>query len=632
MKSIKRALAIVIALSILMALAMPAFAADGKSYRRYKTYTCIGDGIAAGCGLSFDGTDPVFDQTVQSAEEAYAIWEGLYAGTDWEEVPYAYHSLVSDALGCDLLQCARSGLRAVEYRYLLGGGYNDYDTDHSWGETYFDVDGDGFTLSDLDAVGKSIDLKSAIKSADLLTVNLGLNDVFSYSIAPILTDLLGAGATTLIERAGSFFEKTGDLGGTFEMLIGSLGSGKSISATKVINAIRNAFDNSLSQFKNNYDYVINKIYQINPKINVVAVGGYNPLANCALRDGSRINVRLLMTPVLYSLNSFLMSYESKFSNYYFADVTDAETYEMSLNDEYFWEYAAVRINPTRAGHATMAEQILAALPAGPSVAPKVTAGNDASTGMIKLSWDKVANADSYNIYRATSKNGTYKLVATSLIPSYIDTQTKAGVRRYYKVAAVSGNVECTVSSVVYRVADCAAPVVKGGNVSSTGYVKLTWNSVVGAEKYVVYRATSKNGTYKKMYTTTGTSYTNTNAKAGTTYYYKVKALCAATSAGDSAYSSVVTRTCDLAKPTAKITTSSGHPKLTWSKVTGATKYEVYRATSKSGTYTKMTTTNKTSYTNTSAKAGTTYYYKVRAICNNSAAASAYSSVKSIKAK
>ena len=51
MKSIKRALAIVIALSILMALAMPAFAADGKSYRRYKTYTCIGDGIAAGCGL-----------------------------------------------------------------------------------------------------------------------------------------------------------------------------------------------------------------------------------------------------------------------------------------------------------------------------------------------------------------------------------------------------------------------------------------------------------------------------------------------------------------------------------------------------------------------------------------------------
>ena len=116
-----------------------------------------------------------------------------------------------------------------------------------------------------------------------------------------------------------------------------------------------------------------------------------------------------------------------------------------------------------------------------------------------------------------------------------------------------------------------------------------------------------------------------------TYYYKVKAI-ASKSAANSAYSAIKYITCDCAQPVVKITTSSGHPKLTWAKVDGAVKYEIYRATSKTGTYTKMLTTTSTSYTNTSAKAGTTYYYKVMAIGSKSAANSAYSSVVSIKAK
>ena len=53
---------------------------------------------------------------------------------------------------------------------------------------------------------------------------------------------------------------------------------------------------------------------------------------------------------------------------------------------------------------------------------------------------------------------------------------------------------------------------------------LKWKAVTGASKYVIYRAGSSNGTYTKMYTTTSTSYTNTSAKAGYTYYYKVYAV------------------------------------------------------------------------------------------------------------
>jgi hypothetical protein len=53
-------------------------------------------------------------------------------------------------------------------------------------------------------------------------------------------------------------------------------------------------------------------------------------------------------------------------------------------------------------------------------------------------------------------------------------------------------------------------------------------------------------------------------------------------------------------------------KLSWAATDGAAGYEVYRATSKNGTYTKVATVKKKTYTDTKLKKNTTYYYKVRA--------------------
>ena len=53
--------------------------------------------------------------------------------------------------------------------------------------------------------------------------------------------------------------------------------------------------------------------------------------------------------------------------------------------------------------------------------------------------------------------------------------------------------------------------------------KISWSGVSSAEGYEVYRATSKNGTYKKLATVKSKSYTDKTCKAGKTYYYKVRA-------------------------------------------------------------------------------------------------------------
>ena len=203
-----------------------------------------------------------------------------------------------------------------------------------------------------------------------------------------------------------------------------------------------------------------------------------------------------------------------------------------------------------------------------------------------------------------------------------------------KITIEDGNEDLTNATLHCAKSVPAAPVVKIGNSASSGKPVLTWNAVPGATSYKVYRATSQNGTYSLLGTVTATSYTNTGAKAGTTYWYKVKAV---NSAGLSPYSNVVSgkvKTVAQQKPSAPVvkighSATSGKPMLTWNAVSGATSYKVYRATSQNGTYSLLGTVTATSYTNTGAKAGVTYYYKVKAV--NSAGESAYSNTVSGRA-
>ena len=248
-------------------------------------------------------------------------------------------------------------------------------------------------------------------------------------------------------------------------------------------------------------------------------------------------------------------------------------------------------------------------------APVVKIGNSASSGKPQLTWRAVYGATSYRIYRSTSKGSGYSLLGTTTATSYTNTGAKAGTTYYYRVKACndaglspySNIVSGQVKSVTPKP---SAPVVKIGNSASSGKPQLTWNAVSGATSYKVYRATSKSGTYSLLGTVTTTSYTNTGAKAGTTYYYKVKAV---NSAGESAFSNVVSGRATVTTLTMGHSSTSGKPQLTWKAVSGAASYKVYRAASKNGAYSVINTTKALTYTNTGAALGTTYYYKVEAL-------------------
>jgi fibronectin type 3 domain-containing protein len=81
--------------------------------------------------------------------------------------------------------------------------------------------------------------------------------------------------------------------------------------------------------------------------------------------------------------------------------------------------------------------------------------------------------------------------------------------------------EVTISATVVNTAAKATTVTakKSGKT-----VALSWKKVTGATGYIVYRSTSKNGTYTKVGTTTSLKYTDKKGlKKGKTYYYKVRA-------------------------------------------------------------------------------------------------------------
>ncbi len=164
--------------------------------------------------------------------------------------------------------------------------------------------------------------------------------------------------------------------------------------------------------------------------------------------------------------------------------------------------------------------------------------------------------------------------------------------------------------------------VKITNNESTGKPKLTWEEVTDAKSYQIYRSTTgKAGSFTLQYTTTNLYYNDTKAAVGTRYYYRVRAVLKTGSlkthsAWSNDFDEPITTICDLARPGGlKVANDAdtGKPVISWNKVTGATKYQIYYSTKSTGTFKLLQTTTSLKHTHAKAVAGTKYYYKVKAI-------------------
>ena len=170
--------------------------------------------------------------------------------------------------------------------------------------------------------------------------------------------------------------------------------------------------------------------------------------------------------------------------------------------------------------------------------------------------------------------------------------------------------------------------------SSDGTTKISWKKVTNATGYKVYRATSKTGKYTLLKTTTALSYSDSSIVGGKNYYYKVVAYYKSGSTTISGKDSAVKLQVGTLKKVSLTVknTKKSTASLSWKKVDGAKKYQVYRATSKNGKYSNIGTVKNLTYTDKSLSKNKTYYYKVRAyyVKDGKNVYGSYSGVKSVK--
>ncbi len=143
-----------------------------------------------------------------------------------------------------------------------------------------------------------------------------------------------------------------------------------------------------------------------------------------------------------------------------------------------------------------------------------------------MSWTKVNGATGYYVYQYNNITKKWSKIKTVSANSVSISGLKAGTSYNFTVRAYKTVGGKTVMSDTYKgQATSTNPANVTFKVASNakGKAAVSWNKVTGATGYIVYYKTSANGTWQRLTTSTGSSYTKTGLKSGSTYYFTVKA-------------------------------------------------------------------------------------------------------------
>ena len=236
----------------------------------------------------------------------------------------------------------------------------------------------------------------------------------------------------------------------------------------------------------------------------------------------------------------------------------------------------------------------------------------AINGTASLQWSKIPGASQYNVY--TYMNGYLTYIGATTGNTYTVTGLTNNVRygflvRYY----INGNLSSyTANDVVYATPTYSPKPVITKVTPGSGQAYLTWTAVSGATNYAVYSVV--NGQWQNHGYTRNGYMTVTGLANGIRYGFAVKAYV------NGAWTSVTSSDIVYATPAVstkpkitKAAAGNGQVTLTWSGISGASKYAVYSYLN--GQWTNRGTTTATSMTVKNLANGIKYGFAVKAYVN-----------------
>ena len=253
--------------------------------------------------------------------------------------------------------------------------------------------------------------------------------------------------------------------------------------------------------------------------------------------------------------------------------------------------------------------------------PKLTQPKASTSVYPVVKWSQVAGSQGYYVYRkggSLNDSTKWKKIANIKSPtilSYTDkTATSSDWQYTYTVRAYYGKHLSSYDSTGVNYEYVTAPILKSAS-SVNGGISIKWldtNTV--DKKFYIYRKAGNETKWKKIGTSSKTSYTDKNVTNGVTYTYTVRT---ASGTNLSSYDTKGVSTKYIATPSLKKIAIAKNGKITvnWNAVSGAKGYLVYKSVNGSNwkQVAKITNPKTLTYNDTSAKkSGETYTYTVRA--------------------
>lgn len=233
-------------------------------------------------------------------------------------------------------------------------------------------------------------------------------------------------------------------------------------------------------------------------------------------------------------------------------------------------------------------------------------------GWISVTWDKVAEADSYILYRKT--NGSkWKFLGSfnSEVVGYTDRDIVSGNVYTYTLRALSDDIYSGFDSYGVSTNYVDLPVISALT-NADDCIKITWKPVSNATQYRVYKKIDGVVKWNFVGECTGTSFTDADIGDGVNYRYTVRAVGDKGGLSAQPEGGLITA---LKMPEINLYCTTKAINVKWGKMPLATAYRVYKKAGNAKGWSLLATVSgdKNNYVDKQVKAGVNYTYTVRQV-------------------